>query len=167
MPVPLPPELIAPLLAAAIRLSGLPAIAAADIPAVEPMDANALAAFGCPERPADCRQMAALFDLKHYRILIRDELDTGTPYGKSFIVHELVHVLQYRKTGRDVSGCEEMLASELAAYAVQNAYLRANGIYAREGAALQFMTCPKEGESSGGSGEDEGVTTLVPRAAPR
>ncbi|MGN6703316.1 MAG: hypothetical protein ACTHKB_10175, partial [Burkholderiaceae bacterium] len=151
--------------AAATPYPGRPASGSAQWPPCEPIAVAALAAIGCPDNPDDCRQMAALFDLKHYRILIRDELDTDTPYGKSFIVHELVHVLQYKQSGRDVSGCEEVLASELAAYAVQNAYLRANGIYAREGAALQFMTCPKDGDSSGGSGKED-APTLVPRTAP-
>jgi len=97
-------ELLARLLAAAIRYSALSPVDIADLPPIEQLSAPALAAKVCPDEPERCTTMAALFDTERYRIYLRDSLDPDNPMDNSFIVHELVHVLQYRKHGRRASG---------------------------------------------------------------
>jgi hypothetical protein len=63
----------------------------------------------------------------------------------SFIVHELVHVLQFKKFGHDhFNSCRKVLDSEQQAYYVQNNYLGEEGIDWREGFLLRFMKCPPE-----------------------
>ncbi len=136
-------ELLARLLAAAIRYSSLPAMEVADLPPIEQLSAQALAEKVCPEAPTRCNTVAALFDTEGYRIYLRDSLNPADPMDNSFIVHELVHVLQYRKFGRDhFANCHRRIDSEHQAYFVQNNYLGEEGVDWREGYLVRFMRCP-------------------------
>ncbi len=141
----LPPELLARLLAAAVRFSGLPAVDVAELPPVQPVPAAVLAQKICPDAPDRCTNMAALFDTEGYVIYLREGLNPADPMDNSFLVHELVHVLQLRKYGPDYfSSCRKVLDSEQQAYFVQNNYLGEEGIDWREGFLLRFMRCPPE-----------------------
>ena len=144
-------ELLARLLAAAIRYSALPPIDIADLPPIEQLSAQALADKVCPETPDRCTTMAALFDTEHYRIYLRDSLNPDNPMDNSFIVHELVHVLQYRKHGPEYfEDCPNRIASERQAYYVQNNYLGEEGVDWREGYLVRFMRCPGDDEPAAG-----------------
>ncbi len=137
-------ELLAKLLAAAIRYSSLPAIDVADLPPIEQLSAQALSEKVCPDEPARCSTMAALFDTEGYRIYLRDSLNPADPMDNSFIVHELVHVLQYRKHGPEYfTDCHRRIDSENQAYFVQNNYLGEEGVDWREGYLVRFMRCPE------------------------
>jgi beta-galactosidase GanA len=99
----------------------------------------------CPDAPGTCNSVAALFDTESYRIYLRDTLNPTDPMDNSFIVHELVHVLQFKKFGHDYfTSCRKVLDSEQQAYYVQNNYLGEEGIDWREGFLLRFMKCPPE-----------------------
>lgn len=138
-------ELLARLLAAAVRYSSLPAIDPFDLPPIEQLSAAALSEKVCPDEPSRCSTMAALFDTERYRIYLRDTLNPNDPMDNSFIVHELVHVLQYRRHGADYfASCQRRILSEQQAYAVQNNYLGEEGIDWREGYLVRFMRCPDE-----------------------
>ena len=142
-------ELLARLLAAAIRFSGLPAVEVADLPPIEHVSATVLSEKVCPDAPERCTTVAALFDTENYRIYLRDTLKLNDPMDNSFIVHELVHVLQFRKFGdANFGSCSKRIASEQQAYQVQNNYLGDEGIDWREGFLLRFMRCPEEGDGS-------------------
>lgn len=144
-------ELLARLLAAAIRYSALPPIDIAELPPIEQLSAPALAAKVCPDEPERCTTMAALFDTERYRIYLRDSLDPDNPMDNSFIVHELVHVLQYRKHGPEYfEDCPNRIASERQAYYVQNNYLGEEGVDWREGYLVRFMRCPGDDEPAAG-----------------
>ncbi len=144
-------ELLARLLAAAIRYSALPPLDIAELPPIEQLSAPALAAKVCPDEPERCTTMAALFDTERYRIYLRDSLDPDNPMDNSFIVHELVHVLQYRKHGPDYfEDCPNRIASERQAYYVQNNYLGEEGVDWREGYLVRFMRCPGDDEPAAG-----------------
>ncbi len=146
-------ELLARLLAAAIRYSALPPIDIAELPPIEQLSAQALAEKVCPDEPDRCTTMAALFDTERYRIYLRDSLNPDDPMDNSFIVHELVHVLQYRKHGAQYfDDCPNRIASERQAYYVQNNYLGQEGVDWREGYLVRFMRCP--GEEHPAAGED-------------
>ncbi len=138
-------ELLARLLAAAVRYSGLPAVDVADLPPIEPVSAAVLSEKVCPDGPERCTTVAALFDTENYRIYLRDTLKVDDPMDNSFIVHELVHVLQFRKFGHDYFGsCRRVVSSEQQAYFVQNNYLGEEGIDWREGFLVRFMRCPED-----------------------
>lgn len=138
-------ELLTRLLAAAIRYSSLPGMAVGDLPPIEQMSAQALAERVCPDQPDRCSTMAALFDTEAYRIYLRDSLNPTDPMDNSFIVHELVHVLQYRRHGADYfSDCHRRIDSERQAYYVQNNYLGDEGVDWREGYLVRFMRCPED-----------------------
>lgn len=133
------------LLAATIELSGLPGIDVTELPVVVWASEAELAALACPDQPDGCRSMAALFDTERYRILLRTSLDLGVPLDSSFLVHELVHVLQFKRFGHArFMRCEDLLSSEREAYDVQNSYLRRQGIFWREGEMLRYTRCPPE-----------------------
>lgn len=145
-------ELTARLLAAAIRYSALPAIDPAELPPMEYMSAAALSEKVCPGQPGRCTSMAALFDTEDYRIYLRDSLDPADPMDNGFIVHELVHVLQYKKFGHEYfEDCHRRIDSERQAYFVQNNYLGEEGIDWREGFLVNFMKCPPKEEQPGSS----------------
>lgn len=138
-------ELMAKLLAAAIEFSALPGIDVAALPAVEPVTAAVLSQKICPDAPERCSSVAAVFDTESYRIYLRDTLDLTTAMDNSFLVHELVHVLQFKRYGDDYfSSCRKVLDSEHQAYKAQNNYLGSEGIDWREGFLLRFMKCPPE-----------------------
>ena len=145
-------ELMARLLAAAVSFSGLPTIEPADLPPIERIPAAELSKKICPDSPERCGSVAALFDTENYRIYLRDTLNLADAMDNSFLVHELTHVLQFKRFGDDYfSSCHKVLESEHQAYKVQNNYLGSEGIDWREGFLLRFMQCPPEG----GAGRDD------------
>lgn len=134
-------QLLAYLLAAATSLSGLPEVAVESLPPVAVVSADALHTAACPMKQEQCREIVALFDSDEGRVLVSDTLDLASPADNSFLVHELVHVLEYRYRGRAPQGCPETLRSERLAYRVQNAYLRREGRPERFGGLMMRMVC--------------------------
>lgn len=138
----MPPELLAYLLAAAVRLSGYPAIALEDLPPILRLPPAELAAQACPNRREDCGKIAAAFEPGDYVIYLRDTLDLEDPADNSFLLHELVHVLQWKRDGVTMyEGCERAMETEREAYRVQNAYLKGEGRLVGFGHALLFLSC--------------------------
>ena len=136
------PVLLAKMLAAAIRISGLPAIDVADLPPIVPMSKVQLAAEFCPKRPAGCDTLIALFEPKNYRIVYRDHLDMKKVFDQSTIVHEIVHVLQFKQRGESIfANCDGIMGSEREAFQTQDRYLGENGEERRMGGAFRFMRC--------------------------
>lgn len=136
------PSLLAYLLSAAANLSGYPAVPIDELPPIVSMSAADMRREVCGDGQASCANMAAVFDTDGKRILLRDDLDLENPGDNSFLVHELVHVLQHRQRGdRIFAGCHETLRTEREAYAVQNRYLKREGVFLRFGEGLGFMRC--------------------------
>jgi hypothetical protein len=92
--------------------------------------------------PRGFEGMVAIFDSDRYQILIRDNLDLDNPSDNSFLLHELVRVLQYKARGEDIfADCPTTMKTETEAYRVQNIYLGMEGQFMRVGDALAFVTC--------------------------
>lgn len=141
----IPEALVVTLLAFAIEASGLQALDIKDMPPIQGVTEEELSRLVCPGEPGGCRSVAALFDTEQYRILVRSSLNLQQTIDRSFLVHEFVHVLQFRQFGEErFSRCQDVLSSEREAYAVQNAYLRENGVEWQEGRTLRYMQCPPE-----------------------
>ncbi|KRB70564.1 hypothetical protein [Noviherbaspirillum sp. Root189] len=135
--------LLGRLLAAAVQFSGLPAIDVSDLPPIDVIDTGAFLKAVCPQKPARCVPMMAAFDTQHYRIVIRDSLNMDDPSHNSFLVHEMVHVLQYKRDGSTrFMSCEAVIESERQAFNAQNLYMESNGLLQREGSMLRYMKCP-------------------------
>jgi hypothetical protein len=131
------------LLAAAIALSGLPPVAPADLPPLYAVSSAELAQTICPDQPGQCETIAAIFDTERYRILILSKLDLNDPADNSFLLHELVHVLQFKQNGEaGFADCQAIVDSERAAYRVQNQYLAARGLFSQQGMMMRYMQCP-------------------------
>jgi hypothetical protein len=136
--------LISFLLDMAVSLSGLPPVPARELPPLRAVSEDEMRQTACPEAPGHCRNLVAMFDTERYRILYLDSLDTESAADNSFLVHEFVHVLQYRRYGDAIyAGCRALLTTEAEAYRVQNAYLRREGELMRVGDILRFTTCPQ------------------------
>lgn len=134
--------LLSKLLAAAIHLSGLPAMPASELPPVLMLPRSELNKTVCPSVPIRCAGLTAAFDTQRYRIVMDDRLDLNDEYDASFLVHEMVHVLQFHSGGSTgFTSCEAVVESERQAYAVQNAYLREHDQTGSEGAMLKFSHC--------------------------
>ncbi len=138
--------LIAYLLAAAIRITGLPGVAAAHLPEFVALPARELERQVCPDGGNGCRGIVAYFDRLHFRILYRDTLDLEQPFDHSFLLHEIVHVLQYREFGNAMyADCRSTLRTEAEAYRAQNRYLRDTGQLAYVGFSLRTTDCAGAG----------------------
>lgn len=70
--------------------------------------------------------LMAIYKFDHKRIYVSVAVDLSTEYGKSIIVHELVHFLQFQ-TGRQAHApCAGAL--EQPAYQAQKAYMLTHGV---------------------------------------
>lgn len=134
--------LIAFLLAAAVRITGLPALSVEELPAFVALPAEELERQVCPAGDDGCHGIAAYFDSLRYRILYRDSLSPEEPLDHSFLLHEIVHVLQHRQYGNAMyADCRALRATEAQAYRAQNTYLRAAGELVQVGGMLRVATC--------------------------
>lgn len=134
--------LVAFLLDMAVKFSGLPPIPAEALPAFQPVSRAEMQRRVCPEAAPGCGAIVALFDTDQYRILYLEHLDLDNPADNSFLVHEIVHVLQYQQRGESIyADCNALLRTEGQAYRAQNAYLRREGQLMRVGEVLRFTTC--------------------------
>lgn len=138
--------LVAFLLDMAVKFSGLPAIPVEALPAFQPVSRAEMQHRVCPEAAPSCGAIVSLFDTDRYRILYLEQLDLDNPADNSFLVHEIVHVLQYQQKGEAIyADCQALLRTEGQAYRVQNAYLRREGQLMRVGEVLRFTTCAGDG----------------------
>ncbi len=138
----LDPSLILFLLQAAVSNSGYPTIAVESLPPIRAVSRDTIAKEICPTKPADCQGMVAVFDTDGYRILYSDELDAENAADNSFLLHELVHVLQFKANGEKIfATCEAAMKTETEAYRAQNKYLKKEGQFLRFGETLAFTTC--------------------------
>lgn len=122
------------------------------LPPVRVLHEVEIAALVCPKDPEHCEGIVATFETERYEILIRDSLNLENPADNSFLLHEIVHVLQWKARGDAIfKDCPEALRTEIEAYRVQNAYLKREGQFLRFGEMLMFTTCAA------------GTNTLFPR----
>lgn len=138
-------ELLSFLAAAAAHLSGYPELTTDQLPQVRVVDAGEFAARVCPKDAGACRGMAADFQSERYEIVVRDNLDLDSAADNSFLLHELVHVMQWRAHGDAIyKDCPATLQTETEAYRAQNAYLKREGQFLRYGEVLIFTTCAEQ-----------------------
>jgi hypothetical protein len=144
------PDLAADLMAWASRLSGLTDLEPRRPPALVPLPPQDIEAQVCPDSPAGCRSLVAVYDTDRHRVLYRSSLDMRDPTDQSFIVHELVHHLQYLHRGPAIfATCPAIVQSEREAYAAQNLYQRQFRQWQRMGEVMHFMHC--EGAAAQGA----------------
>lgn len=135
-------DLLVYLLTAAVKLSGLPAIPVAQLPPIQIVPVEYISSKVCPDKKSGCRTLVAVFDTDDYVILVGDSLDLETTLDNSFLLHELVHVLQFKARGSEIfKDCPTSIRTESEAYKAQNAYLQKEGQFARFGEGLRFATC--------------------------
>jgi hypothetical protein len=133
-------ELFDDLMQWAVKLSGLPS--ATHMPTIYPMGSEQLVQKVCPEDPRNCRSLVSFYSTKEEAIFYIDSLDLGDDTDLSFIVHELVHHLQYSAQGDSLfSTCQKVMTTETQAYAVQNKYLAHFKQWRRVGDAIRFIHC--------------------------
>lgn len=113
-----PPAAAEPVCALALALDARIVAVTGDPPLTAcPVIGRALAAGGL-------RSQAGAFDPATRRIELAADLDLDTPWGQSFLLHELVHHAQAR--GDRITGaCEGRLEAE--AYTLQADFLRETG----------------------------------------
>ncbi len=138
-------EVLEYLFSKAVRLSGLKAYEIKELPPIYVVSTAQLNSEVCPEDPNNCRNLAAVFDDLGYRILIRDDLEISSnfnPMNYSFLIHEIIHSLQYRNFGAEIfNGCEAVFKTEELAYHSQDQYLKEEGDFFRAGMALKYFYC--------------------------
>lgn len=115
------------------------------LPRLEILDRSGLAARLCPGAAADCEGIMAAYDAPTDTVILRDFLDMRRAPDRSFLVHELIHVLQHQRQGQGFQArCSDVVNSEREAYQVQNRYLAAHGQLQRVGQMIGQMSCPRE-----------------------
>jgi hypothetical protein len=133
-------ELFDDLMHWAAKLSGLPD--ATHMPAIQPIGLDQLVQKVCPEDPVNCRSLISFYSTEEESIFYLDRLDLNDDTDLSFIVHEMVHHLQYAVQGEQLfATCQNLLAAESQAYAVQNKYLTQFKQWRRVGEAIRFINC--------------------------
>jgi hypothetical protein len=136
------PTLLAQLLAAAIRFTDLPPVDIANLPDIVAMSSEQITAQICPEKPSSCQTLIALYEPTKKRILYRNTLNMKLVKDQSFVLHELVHVLQYAQKGDLLfANCKETMESEGQAYRAQDRYLGEKGEEYRVGGLFRFIRC--------------------------
>lgn len=135
-------DLLAYLLVAAVKLSGLPAIPVSTLPPIRMVPAESISDKVCSNEKSRCANLVAVFDTADYVILVRDSLDMEAALDNSFLLHEIVHVLQFKARGADIfKDCTTSIRTENEAYRAQNAYLQSEGQFSRFGEGLRFIAC--------------------------
>jgi hypothetical protein len=135
-------SLIAFLLELAVKFSGLPAMPAEQLPPLLPISKFQMQAIVCRDASAGCDGIVALFDDAGQKIFYLDTLDLDSADDNSFLLHEIVHALQYRQIGAAMyADCDALLRTEAQAYRAQNAYLRREGRLMQTGAVLRISSC--------------------------
>lgn len=144
-------QLLAELMVVTAALSGYPAIPVQQLPPIRVLTSAEMTQEVCPQRVRDCARIVAHFDAAGPQIRLSDALDLEFAQGRSFLVHELVHVLQYHHGNLvAASDCASSLRSEQEAYRVQNAYLRSVGVPGRHGQMIANMACAAEQHDDSG-----------------
>ena len=142
------PELAADLLGWASRLSGMASPPGVPMPLFLPLPPVRFAAVVCPDSPTGCRSLVALYDTERARIVYRNTLDMREPTDQSFIVHELVHHLQFLMQGDALfATCRSTMAAEEQAYRAQNLYQKHFRQWQRMGEMMRFMHCEDDASS--------------------
>lgn len=138
-------QLLAYLMDAAVRITGLPAVPTDALPQFVALPATEIHREACKEQMPGCRGIVAMYDMERNRVLYRDDLDMDNDADNSFIVHELVHVLQYHQAGDAIyADCPTLVRTERAAYAAQNTYLQRQGQLLRVGRIMRMVSCGSE-----------------------
>lgn len=118
--------------------TGLPATAADLCPLVTDLNqfltgGTGYAAIPCPEigvsvlgDQAGMRSQAGAFYPETGRIELAPDLDLGTAYGQSFLLHEMVHAAQFAEGADLQARCPAALEAE--AYRVQADFLQGAGL---------------------------------------
>ncbi|MCC7406077.1 MAG: hypothetical protein IT288_16915 [Bdellovibrionales bacterium] len=132
----------------AVRLSGLPAYPIDEMPPIYQVSKSDLNRIVCPQDPENCRNLAAVFDDIEYRILVLNDLlitSNFRPFDYSFVIHEIIHSLQYRARGAEIfNGCDAVYETERQAYTAQDRYLKEEGEFFRASITLRFFYCDEE-----------------------
>lgn len=144
-PLNLDEETLEYLFSKAASLSGITEFEIDQLPAIYSASKSEMAAIVCPGTLHECDRLAAVFDDLHYRILILDSFDISSnfkPFDYSFLIHEIVHALQYLQRGPEIfKDCDAIYATELEAYTAQDRYLKQEGEFFRSSMALKFFYC--------------------------
>jgi len=104
--------------------------------------------FGMLSDTGGQRSQAGAYLPASGQIELAPDLDLSTAFGRSFLLHELVHAAQYRSGAEASVICLAELEAE--AYLVQAGYLRSHGL--REDATMMRVfagllgQCPGQGE---------------------
>ncbi len=87
----------------------------------------------------------AAYDAPTHTVILRDFLDMRRAPDRSFLVHELMHVLQHQRQGDAFQAqCSDVMNTEREAYRAQNRYLAEHGQMQRVGQMIGQMACPRE-----------------------
>lgn len=133
-------ELLDDLMHWAVKLSGLPGVPSA--PTIYPLDAEQLVQKVCPHDPVNCKSLVSFYSTEDRTIFYLNSLDMYDDMDLSFLVHEMVHHLQYAVQGEALfATCERTSVAELQAYTVQNQYLTHFKQWRRFGDALRYIKC--------------------------
>ena len=132
----------------AVKLSGLNPMPIDALPPIYKVSKSQMNHIVCPNDPENCRNLAAVFDDIEYRILILDDFEISEnfkPYDYSFVIHELIHALQYNQFGPEIfKDCRAIFETEKVAYLAQDRYLSEQGSFHRVAHFLRFFVCDEE-----------------------
>lgn len=90
------------------------------------LDNNVLKNISAADLDAVREDVAAIYHPGHNTIYLRENIDLSTDYGKSALVHELIHFIQYQNGQHHSVPC--IAALEREAYKIQRIYMEQHGV---------------------------------------
>lgn len=130
----------------AAKFSGRVLLPVDQLPPVFVLSREELNQEVCGSDAAQCSTLAAVFDDSAYRILIVNSLDLNQAQDNSYLLHEIVHSLQFQTDALNMyKDCEHLYRTEAEAYRSQDRYLESEGQFLRTLPQLRYFLC--EGKS--------------------
>ncbi len=143
-------KLLAELLLYAAQVGGFPKPDVAVMPPIQMLSNQAMQSAVCNQNLHECDGIVAHYDVTLHRILMSDALDPDSVVAQSFLVHEMIHVLEAYYTPQAIqTTCQYILNSERQAYQVQNQFLISHGSSQRFGRLLNNRVCAKDQPAGG------------------
>jgi len=127
-------EVLAQVLSFVVNTTGLPPVPFEELPEITPATVEQLTEIGCQQfytTPEGCEywkgeveSIQALFIPSLYKVYYQTKYNFDESHlARSYLAHELTHVLQFKAGTLKVDTCDQIFVTELTAYQVQDRYL--------------------------------------------
>jgi hypothetical protein len=127
-------EILAQVLSFVINTTGLPPVSVEELPEIIPVTVEEMTEIGCQRFNItregceswknEAKTVQAMFIPSLYKVYYQAKYDfENSRMARSYLAHELTHVLQFKAGVLKIDTCDDLYAAEVLAYQVQDKYL--------------------------------------------